>query len=198
MKKNSMLTIAALCAAVASQPLFAQDASPAGKTAAKASAKRPAKDKCEFEGRRDGMMGGYGGAMMGGHGYGMPGGMMGGHGGGMMGSMMSPSMGMVQSLDLSDEQRAKINALSDDLKHRNWTTMGEMMDEMPKLRDLYHADPRDAAAIGKEYQKIFELKRQMIEAMIDSQNKVEATLTPEQKKRLKEMRAKMPPPMYDE
>ena len=140
--------------------------------------------KCDPKG---GMMGGmmcdHKGGMMGGQ----MGGMMGGHGAGMMGS---PHAHMIMSLDLSDEQRSKIVKLSDELKHDNWATKGLIMDESAKLRDLYAADKRDPSAIGKEYQKIFDLKRKMIEATIASQNRVEAVLTPEQRTQLKNMHHK--------
>ncbi|MBI1175096.1 MAG: periplasmic heavy metal sensor [Sideroxydans sp.] len=133
---------------------------------------RGAQDHCE-----------YGPGMMGGGGYGR--GMMGG------GMMESPRMGMIHMLDLSDEQRAKINKLSDQLQHDNWATMGAMMDETAKLRDLYEADKRDPAAIGNEYQKIFDLKRQMIVAMLTTQNKIEDLLTDAQRAQLKGMRQQM-------
>jgi Spy/CpxP family protein refolding chaperone len=120
---------------------------------------------------------------MGGH-YGMMGGMMGG-------MMDSPRMHMVMGLDLTDDQRAKINKLYDDLHHRNWETQGKIMDEAAKLRDLYEADKRDPKAISAEYQKVFDMKRQMIEAMVDTQNHVEELLTPAQLAKLKEMRHKM-------
>src|SRR3989338_3381485 len=135
---------------------------------------------CDHKG---GMMCDHKGGMMGGQ----MGGMMGGHGAGMMGS---PHAHMIMSLDLSDEQRSKIVKLSDELKHDNWATKGLIMDESAKLRDLYAADKRDPSAIGKEYQKIFDLKRKMIEATIASQNRVEAVLTPEQRTQLKNMHHK--------
>ncbi|HEU0188891.1 MAG TPA: Spy/CpxP family protein refolding chaperone [Gallionella sp.] len=140
--------------------------------------------------QKDGKMCDHKGGMMGNQMSGKmcdhKGGMMGGHGSGMM--MESPHMGMIMSLDLSDEQRAKINKLSDELKHNNWTTKGLIMDESAKLRDLYAADRRDPSAIGKEYQKIFDLQRQMIEATITSQNRIEDLLTPDQRTQLKNMR----------
>lgn len=154
---------------------------------------------CDHKG---GMMGGMEGGHMGGkkcdHKGGMmgnqmsgkmcdhKGGMMGGHGAEMM--MESPRMNMIMSLDLSDEQRSKINKLSDELKHNNWTTKGLIMDESAKLRDLYAADKREPSAIGKEYQKIFDLQRQMIEATITAQNRIEELLTPDQRAQLKNMR----------
>ncbi len=125
--------------------------------------------------------------MMDGHDGGMMGGMMDGHDHGMM--LESPRMHMVMSLKLSDDQRAKINKLNDELRHKNWALMGQIMDESAKLRDLYEADKRDPKVIGAEYQKIFDIKRQMIEAMLDTQNHVEELLTPEQLAQLKEMRS---------
>lgn len=127
----------------------------------------------------------------------MGGGMMGGMGGGMMGMgggmmMGSPRMHMIMALDLTDDQRAKINKLHDELQHKNWERMGLIQDETAKLRDLYEADRRDPKAIGAEYQKIFDLKRQIIEAIVDTQNHIEDVLTPDQRAHLKEMRHKMP------
>jgi Spy/CpxP family protein refolding chaperone len=116
-----------------------------------------------------------------------------GHGYGMMGEqgadmMMEPNMHLLGALSLSKDQQAKINQLSDELKHNNWTTLGLINDETAKLRDLYEADKRDPAAIGKEYQKVFDLKRQMIEAYLNSQNRIEEILTPEQLAKLKSAR----------
>lgn len=151
-----------------------------------------------------GMMGGQMGGMMCDHKGGMMGGQMGGmmcdHKGGMAegrcaGMMGSGHMHMIMSLDLSDEQRSKINKLSDELKHNNWATKGLIMDESAKLRDLYAADKRDPSAIGKEYQKIFDLKRKMIEATITAQNRIEDVLTPEQRAKLKNLRDSAP--MHD-
>jgi Spy/CpxP family protein refolding chaperone len=135
------------------------------------------------------MMGGkmcdHQGGMMGGKMCDHQGGMMGGHGSGMM--MGRNPMHMIMSLDLNDTQRSKITKISDELNHNNWTTKGLIMDESAKLRDLYAADKRDPSAIGKEYQKIFDLKRQMIEATITAQNRIEELLTPEQRAQLKNM-----------
>lgn len=150
---------------------------------------------------KPGMMGGHEGGMMDkqmdgemcDHESGMKGdhkgGMMGGYGAGMM--VQSPGMNMVKSLDLSSEQRSKINKLSDTLRHDNWAAMGLIMDESAKLRDLYAADKRNPSAIGKEYQKIFDLQRQMIEAMIETENRADELLTPEQRAQLKSMHRKM-------
>jgi len=154
--------------------------------------------KCAHQGGMGGQMGGQMGGMKCDH----KGGMMGGHKGGMMGHdgagmmMGSAHMHMIMSLDLSDEQRSKINKLSDELKRNNLATKGSIMDESAKLRDLYAADKRDPSAIGKEYQKIFDLERKMIVGTITTQNRIEEILTAEQRAQLKSMR-KSGAPMHD-
>lgn len=135
-------------------------------------------DMCDHD-YRHGMMGGE------------MGGMMGGHGDGMM--MKSSRHHLVMSLDLNDGQRAKIGKLSDELRRGNWATKGLIMDESAKLRELYQADKRDPAVIGKQYQKIFDLQRQMIEATIAAQNRIEELLTPDQRAELKKMHRKNMP-----
>lgn len=172
MKK--LISVAMLCTVVA-VPAFAEDAAktPAKKMPA-VMPSHPMGQKCDADhamGSRSGMMSGMGG---------------------MMGSeMMEPDMHMLGALNLSDEQRSKITKLSDEFRHDNWPRQGLMNDETAKLRDLYQADRRDPAAIGNEYQKIFDLKRQMIEAYLDVQNHIEDVLTAEQRAKMKEFRGKM-------
>lgn len=128
-------------------------------------------------------------------GYGMGPGMM---GGGMMNpgmmnpGMMGGGMGMMGggvmaygSLNLSKEQRSKINQISDDTRKKHWELMGKTQDLSSTLRNLYDADKPDAAEIGKTYQKIFDLKRQMIESSVDAHNKMDAVLTKEQREQLR-------------
>lgn len=137
-----------------------------------------------------GMMGGYGpgrgayGPGAGGYGPGMMGGggMMGGYGygrGGMMG------LGPLQALDLSNEQLGKINQIQDETRRKNWGVMGKLIDEQSHMRDLFLADKRDPAAIGKQAMKIADLRRQMLEASVDAHNRVEALLSKEQREQLR-------------
>jgi Spy/CpxP family protein refolding chaperone len=81
--------------------------------------------------------------------------------------------------------------LADELRHSNWTTQGLINDETAKLRDLYEADKRDPIAIGKEYLKIYDLKRQMIESDLNTQIRVEEILTPEQIAKMKSFHEEM-------
>ncbi|MBY0579082.1 MAG: Spy/CpxP family protein refolding chaperone [Burkholderiales bacterium] len=141
-----------------------------------------------------GIMGDAHGMM--GEGHGM---MDGGYGAGMMGEggikMLGQRTVIVWSLDLSEEQRARITKLIDKLQHDNWAAMGAIMDDSGTLRDLYHADRRDPVAIDKTYQKIFDMKRQMIKSALDTENGIEDILTPDQLKQLKD-RLHQSPPRY--
>lgn len=128
-----------------------------------------------------GMMGGYGPGMMGG-GYGM--GMMGGYGHGMMGGY---GMGPMYGLDLSKEQRDKINAIHDDLRKQNWQRMGKMMDAMARMRELYQSDTPDPKAVGKAFAEISDIKRQMLEARVAAHNELNKVLTDDQRQQLRQM-----------
>jgi len=118
-----------------------------------------------------GMMGfGGGPGMMRGYGMG-PGAMMQGAGWG--------------GLDLTDEQRAKINRIQDETRHSHWALMGKMMDQQAKLRDLYDAPKRDAAAIDDTYKSIDAMRQQMIGSSTDARTRIEAVLTPKQREKLR-------------
>jgi len=147
-----------------------------------------------------GMMGGKGGGMGGGKGGGKMGGMggmdggMGGMGGGMggMGGMHRGGMdvplhvtGPLSHMDLTPDQDRKILKIQDELRKKNHEVRGKMMDEQVKLRDLYFADKQDKAAILGTYKKIADLRLQMVEAGLDTQGKIDAVLTKEQRDMLK-------------
>lgn len=138
--------------------------------------------------------GGYGPGMMGGYsGYGMGPGMMGGYGGygmGMMGGygMGSGMMGYgpLARLDLSQEQRGKINKIIDTEQKQHWGIMGQMMEEQNKLRDLYSVDEPDPKKVGAEYGQIAKLRQQMLETHIQASNEMQQVLTKEQREQLRE------------
>jgi Spy/CpxP family protein refolding chaperone len=132
-----------------------------------------------------GMMGGYGmgPGMMGG--YGMGPGMMGGYGGYGMGPGMM-GYGPLGSLELSPEQRTRINKIIDTMQKQHWAIMGQMMEEQNKLRDLYSVDEPDPKKVGAVYGQIGKLRQQMIETQIQASNQVQQVLTKEQRERLRE------------
>jgi len=158
---------------------------------------QPARSESPREGYGPGMMGGYGGpgqgpygpGMMRGQGqaYGYGPGMMGGGmmSGGMMGGM---GLGPLQALDLNEQQQTRINQIRDETRRKNWDTMGKLMDEQARLRDLFAAEKRDPTAIGKQSMKLADLRRQLLEASIESHNRIEALLSKEQKDQLRSYR----------
>jgi Spy/CpxP family protein refolding chaperone len=115
----------------------------------------------------DDMMGGYG------PGYGMGPGMMGGYG----------WMGM---LDLSDDQRTKINKTMDEERKQHWAIMGKMMEQQNKLRDLYTADKPDPKKVGAVYGEIAKLQQQMVETHLQATNQVQDVLTKEQREQIRQ------------
>jgi Spy/CpxP family protein refolding chaperone len=102
--------------------------------------------------------------------------------------IMIPSMHMLGGLHLSEEQLSKVKKLANQLKHDNWITQGLINDEMSKLEDLHDADKRDPEAIRKVYQKMFDLKLQIIAVDLETQDHIEEILNPEQRTKLKEFR----------
>jgi len=158
---------------------------------------QPARSESPRESYGPGMMGGYGGpgpgpygpGMMRGQGqsYGYGPGMM---GGGMMsrGMMGGLGLGPLQALDLNEQQQTRINQIRDETRRKNWDTMGKLLDEQARLRDLLAAEKRDPAAIGKQSMKMADLRRQLLEASIESHNRIEAVLSKEQKDQLRSYR----------
>ncbi|MDH4164620.1 MAG: Spy/CpxP family protein refolding chaperone [Nitrospirota bacterium] len=118
-----------------------------------------------------------------------PGMMSGGMGPGSCG-MMGSSMGMMGSgqfsaLDLTKDQKARINKIQDELRKQHWAVMGKMMDEQSKLRDLYDEEKLDAKKINAVSDAIHGLRKQMIESRIDAFNRMREVLTAEQRDQLK-------------
>jgi len=116
-----------------------------------------------------------------GMGYGMGYGMgMGGRG--MMG------FGAFGALDLTAEQRAKINKIQDDMRKQHWALMGKIMEEQAKLRDLYSEDLLEAKKITAVSDAIHAYRKQMIESRIDAFNRMRDVLTKEQREQLTKLR----------
>lgn len=131
---------------------------------------------------------GYGPGMMGSYGYhGSPGMMGGSYGPGMMGGGMM-GWGPLYALNLNEQQLTKINQIRDESRRKNWDVMGKVLDERSRLRDMLASDKRDPAAIGKQFTKVAELRRQLLEASVDTHNRIEALLTKEQRDQLRSFR----------
>ncbi|PMS13635.1 periplasmic heavy metal sensor [Trinickia caryophylli] len=129
--------------------------------------------------------------MMGGAGwYGMGPSMMGGGRGMMRGrgygtGMMMGAPGWAGALQLSDDQRAKVNRIADETRKAHWTLMGEMMDRQAKLRDLYEAPKRDDAAIDAAFKDIAAVRQKMFDTSADARKRMDAVLTDKQREQLR-------------
>lgn len=132
---------------------------------------------------RPGMMHRPGGGMMG------PGGMH-GPGGGMMGPGMMNGMSpmMMQQLNLSREQHEKMAEMMHKQRKENFKKMEKMMDlryEMQKAMNKPEPDPKE---VGKVAEKMFQIKRGMMENRIETQNKMRGMLNEQQRERFDAMR----------
>ncbi len=126
---------------------------------------------------------GMGPGMMGG-GYGMMGpGMMGGDGHGYMGMMGAGALGM---LDLTDEQRTKIEKIHIEERKQHLAVMGKMLDVQSKMRELYAADEPDPKKVGAVYGELAKLQQQMLETHVQASNQMQALLTKEQRAQFKQ------------
>jgi Spy/CpxP family protein refolding chaperone len=137
--------------------------------------------------------GGMGGGMMGGGmmGGGMMGGMgHGGMGGGMRGGMMDddhPMWKHVMALGLDDKQKDAII----EIKHRVMKdTIRKKADKQIaniELRDLLRKDTVDMKAVEAALKKIETLKTEIRLSHIKAKEEIKSKLTPDQRKKLKEM-----------
>lgn len=123
----------------------------------------------------DGGRGGYGmgpGAM-GGWGYGMGPGMMYGYGYG-------PRHGAAAALNLTDEQRTKIDKIQQDLRSKQWDLRGKIQSEYAA-----RANAADDAAAAKADDQITALQQQMLSNAASARKQTDAVLTPEQRQQLR-------------
>ena len=126
-----------------------------------------------------GMMGGYG---PGGMGPGMMGpGMM---GGGMMGPGMMPGYGNYGGINLSDEQRTKIDEIQREASRKQWDLMGKMHEQRFDMHQLFAPGKSDDAAARKAYQSMADAHKQMFEAALEARKRSDGVLTTEQREQL--------------
>ncbi|MBV2181362.1 MAG: Spy/CpxP family protein refolding chaperone [Castellaniella sp.] len=144
---------------------------------------------------RAGMMGGaqgsggYGAGMMGGEhgpsGYGMGPGMMGsfGMGQGMLGGY-GPQNCSVDGLDLTSQQRTKIEAIRDEFGRKQWDLMGKMRELSLDSSNATANGKFDEQAARKKYDEREGVRKQMFESSLDLRKQIDAVLTDEQRQKL--------------
>ena len=130
-----------------------------------------------------GMMGGYGPGMMGGYGPGP--GMMGGygHGPGMMWG--GGHRGDYWGLELSAEQRRKIDEIQQETAKTRWQLMGTMHQQGWHMQGLHGPGPVDEAEARKAFKAMSEAREQMFELMLGERKRIDAVLTNEQREQLR-------------
>jgi Spy/CpxP family protein refolding chaperone len=120
--------------------------------------------------------------------------MMGGMGmGGMpdhrMGwGMMAPGMMGMGIPNLTEDQRKQIGKIRQEFRDRQWDLMGKMRAERFKLHDQYDSDQLDPDAIGAQQKKLLAMQQQMVDLSVETQKRIGAVLTKEQKDAMKNWR----------
>lgn len=104
---------------------------------------------------------------------------------GMMGPGMMGGYGYGPALDLTEQQQAKIAQIQEDFRKKQWDLAAKTDAEYAKLNEIYYSGKRDPAVIDSQYKKIYDLRRQLVQASLDAQNRIDAVLTKEQQERLR-------------
>lgn len=132
-----------------------------------------------------GMMrdGGCGG--MGDSGYGM------GNGGHSMHGGHGMAMHQLDRLDLTAEQEAKVQKIMDEQKQAGQDRMKAMRDTMDAMHKAMDGDNYDARKVRELADKQAKLQADMMVEHAETMHRIRAVLTPEQKKQLDAMKAKM-------
>ena len=139
-----------------------------------------------------GMMGGHGSetmgrGMMGGRGpAAMGGGMRGGHGSAAASARGMGLGTMLEGLELTDEQRAQLQPLDDELFRKQWDITGKTMEAHRKLHRRSSAEQRDDKAIAEAHKIVRELREQRLLAETQTWEKVKGILTQAQRGQLRE------------
>lgn len=143
--------------------------------------------------------GGYGGygtgpGMMGGHGgYGTGPGMMGGYGhGGPGGRGMGPGMmwqhggpGDMRALDLSADQRKKIDEIMEETSKAHWALMGTMHQQDFHMHRRFGPGALDEQEARKAFQAMSDAHKAMFELNLEARKRIDAVLTAEQRAKLR-------------
>ncbi len=132
------------------------------------------------------MMGGGSGGMQGMMGGGMHGGGM-----GMAGTGMRDGMGMMQGLDLDDEQQAQLRERRSEHRHQQFSRMAEMMDLREEMHALMHSERPDPDAVRELHGHMADLHGDMMADRIRLRNDMQDMLTDEQREHMQERRGGM-------
>lgn len=99
---------------------------------------------------------------------------------------MGYGRGGLAALELSDAQAEKVFAIQEAARQKNWATMSKMRPEMFKLQRMYGNDKADPKGVAEQQKKVDELRREMLQARLETRKQIETVLTPEQRKQLRQ------------
>jgi Spy/CpxP family protein refolding chaperone len=133
-----------------------------------------------------GMMWGYGGP----GGYAMGPGMMWGYGGGPGGYGRGPGWGYqgdpYAGLDLTPDQRQKIDAIQDETSRSVWQLMQKMHDLGYQMYGPPGQGPADEQTARKAYQAMADTQKEIFDQQLQARKRIDAVLSKEQRERLRQ------------
>ncbi|MGH2569310.1 MAG: Spy/CpxP family protein refolding chaperone [Bacteroidota bacterium] len=97
-----------------------------------------------------------------------------------------PRYGMMDRLNLSDDQRNQIEKLRTDFQKQQIPQRGKVETAQIELRELLRAENPDKAAIEKKINELAQLRAQLSVARVNQMFAVRNVLTPEQQKMIRD------------
>lgn len=98
--------------------------------------------------------------------------------------------GALESLDLSDSQRARLKEVLQEERERREALRRESWDARQALRAAAEAPAPDAAEVGRAYLRLRESREANAEAREKTRERIASILTDEQRAKLEELRAR--------
>jgi Spy/CpxP family protein refolding chaperone len=96
-------------------------------------------------------------------------------------------MALIAALNLNDEQREQLAAITDEAARRTWELMGNIIEYKSEINRMRAEQRRLAEAIGT-------IRLDMQQVGVDAATRAEGLLTPSQRMRLEDMRQRFAPP----
>lgn len=93
-----------------------------------------------------------------------------------------------EDLNLSDEQKAQIRQIMLDTRKKNITTEAQHKLARLELQELMRAETPDVKKIDAKISEVSKLHETMMRARIDARLAMQKLLTPEQRKKMQELR----------
>ena len=104
---------------------------------------------------------------------------------GMMGPGMMPGYGSYGGTNLSDEQRAKIAEIQQEVSRKQWDLMAKMHEQRHQLSKPEASGKSDEATVRKGFEAMSDAHKAMFENSLDARKRIDAVLTKEQREQLR-------------